>query len=392
MTAVAGRDARIDALRGFALGGILLVNIQSFLSGGASPVGYLPPGAGLADRVAYFVTATFVFGKFMPLFAMLFGAGFALLYAKLAARYDEPRALYRRRLTWLLVFGLLHGTFLYFGDITHTYALAGFFLLLHADGDTAAIGRATLRWWVGATVWLMATNFALPAYTPAELVALSEEIEDSALAAATLGYWAQWPTRAELFFWQVQSNIVNLPPTVALMMTGMLVQRAGWLRDFTAPAWGRALRLGLLLGLPAALAYGAWAVSHATALDNLAGQRNVLPLLTASLVLSFAYAAAFLRHAPAPVVHWLAPAGRMPLSNYLAQSVIMGVLLSGWGLGLGLRLSYWQLAVLALVIFALQLVVSRAWLARRDQGPLEAAWRAWTYRRAAPREPTRGSD
>jgi uncharacterized protein len=379
-----GRDARIDALRGAALGGILLINVQSFLSGAASPIGYLPADAGWADYVAYFLTATFVFNKFMPLFAMLFGAGFAMLYDKLKARYGNPRALYRRRLTWLLVFGLLHGLFLYFGDITHTYALAGFFLLLHADSDVAAVGRATLRWWLGALVWLMATNFAAPQYSAAELLAVAEQIEETALAAATLGYWAQWPLRAELFFWQVQSNIVNVPPTVALMMTGMLVQRAGWLRNPAAPGWQRAAQLGLAIGGPAALAYGAWAVLNAGPLDGLDGQRNWLPVLTVSLLLSFFYATAFLHRAPDAVVAWLAPAGRMPLSNYLLQSLLMGVLLSGWGFGLGRVLSYWQLAATALALYALQLGASRLWLARFAQGPLEAAWRAWTYRGAQP--------
>jgi uncharacterized protein len=385
VTGDGGRDPRIDALRGLALGGILLVNIQSFLSGGANPIGYLALDAGVADHVAYFLTAAFVFNKFMPLFAMLFGAGFALLYDKLATRYANPRALYRRRLVWLLVFGLLHGFFLYFGDITHTYAVAGFFLLLHVDSDVRAIGRATLAWWAGALVWLMAANFVLPAYTVDELLAINEQISESAAAAVELGYWAQWPLRAELFAWQVQSNLINVPPTVALMMTGLLAQRSRLLRDYAAAGWRRAARVGLLLGLPAALAYGTWAVVNATTLDNLAGQRDWLPVLTASLTLAFFYGAVFLRHAPAVLIAWLAPAGRMPLTNYLVQSLAMGLLLSGWGLALGATLGYWQTSALALAIFAAQLVASRAWLARHSQGPLESAWRRWTYRGAAPR-------
>ena len=73
------RDERIDALRGFALFGILLVNIQSFLYGATNPIGYLTPDASILDRAALFATAAFANLKFMPLFAMLFGAGFSLL-------------------------------------------------------------------------------------------------------------------------------------------------------------------------------------------------------------------------------------------------------------------------------------------------------------------------
>ena len=97
------RDERIDALRGFALFGILLVNIQSFLYGAANPIGYLTPDAGMVDRVVLFATAAFVNVKFMPLFAMLFGAGFSLLYAKLKTMTPEPRRIYRRRMLFLFV-------------------------------------------------------------------------------------------------------------------------------------------------------------------------------------------------------------------------------------------------------------------------------------------------
>ena len=95
--------------------------------------------------------------------------------------------------------------------------------------------------------------------------------------------------------------------------------------------------------------------------------------------LSFAYAALFFRHAPPALLRWLAPAGRMPLTNYLLQSIAMGALLSGWGLALAPRLGYAETAALGLAIFAAQLALSHWWLRRFGQGPLERAWRKWTY-------------
>src|SRR5262249_34828422 len=153
--------------------GILLVNIQSFVSGATNPVGFLAEGASVADRIAYFATAAFCAGKFMPLFGMLFGASFALLYDKLRASVPDPRSIYSRRLIALLVIGLLHGLFLYFGDITHAYALAGFVLLLHADSDATTIARATARWWVIAAVWTLALTapaMFVPAVDTADLI------------------------------------------------------------------------------------------------------------------------------------------------------------------------------------------------------------------------------
>jgi uncharacterized protein len=84
-----------------------------------------------------------------------------------------------------------------------------------------------------------------------------------------------------------------------------------------------------------------------------------------------------------PFIRCLAPAGRMPLTNYVAQSFVMGLLLSGWGLGLGAVFSRAELALLALAIVAVQIVASRAWIARFGQGPLEAMWRRATYGKEA---------
>ena len=107
-----------------------------------------------------FATAAFVNLKFMPLFAMLFGAGFSLLYAKLKTMTPEPRKIYRRRMFFLFVFGILHGVFFYFGDITQMYAVAGLVLLLYVDRDVAGIGRAARNWWIGMAVFA-AVMFAL---------------------------------------------------------------------------------------------------------------------------------------------------------------------------------------------------------------------------------------
>jgi uncharacterized protein len=385
LTGGRARDPRIDALRGLALAGILLVNIQSYLWGAVNPIGFLAPGASAPDRAAHFLTAAFVAGKIMPLFGLLFGGGFSLLLGKLVASVAAPVAVYRRRLAFLLVVGIAHGVFLYFADITHTYALAGFVLLLYADASAAALARATVRWWMFAAAW--ALLLSLPSLVDnAVPVDWLEEARLDFEISARLGYVDQWPVRIGLFTWQAQANLLGLPNIVALMMTGMLAHRAGWLADLDAPAWNRATALGLGVGMPAALGYGLWCAAHPGLEDSLVLPAWVLAMYFAGQALAFFYAAAFLRHAPESIIRWLAPAGRMPLTNYLLQSVAMGVLLSGWGLAWGADANYAQLSGLAIVVFALQVVASRWWLARHAQGPLEALWRAWTYRNAAPSE------
>jgi uncharacterized protein len=379
MTPLAARDPRVDALRGFALLGIVLVNVQSFLWGATNPVGYLAESASRAERVVYFLTAAFISMKFMPLFAMLFGAGFALLYRRLEALTAMPRPVYRRRMLFLFVFGILHGVLLYLGDITHMYAVAGLFLLAYVERDAAAIGRAARHWWVGTALFnaaliLLATRVAP---SPAELAndaALNFEIFSRA------DYAGQLPQRLREFGHMLIANLVGLPMTVALMLTGMTAARSGWLADRDAAAWRTASGIGLVVGLPASLLYGWWLLDEAVTLGLGASPLAATVPMLLSVPLAFFYASMFMRRAPAIVVRWFAPAGRMPLTNYFLQSVAMGALLSGWGLALGPQLNYWQTTLLGLGIFIVQMGLSRAWLAHMRQGPLEALWRAWTYR------------
>lgn len=375
------RDERIDALRGFALFGILLVNIQSFLHGATNPIGSLRPDAGALDRITLFATAAFVNVKFMPLFAMLFGAGFSLLYEKLQAITTEPRRIYRRRMFFLFVFGVLHGIFFYFGDITQIYAVAGLVLLLYADRDVAGVGRAARNWWIG-TAAFTALIFALmgPAVTlaPDQVAAVQSNIDVFSRGS----YIEQLPVRISEFGDQISGNFFGLPLTVALMLTGMLAQRAGWLQQRDARAWRTASTLGLLIGLPAALLYGYWLLSEVEAFGLAATPHAATVPMLLGVTLSFLYASVFLRRAPRSLIALLAPAGRMPLTNYLFQSIAMGALLSGWGLALGPHLNYFETAMLAFSIVVFQILLSQFWFGpmKMKQGPLEALWRAWTYR------------
>lgn len=267
MNGKSARDPRIDALRGAALAGILLVNIQSFLYGAINPIGFLETGASALDRIAHFVTATFVAGSSCRSSACYSGRA-SRCCGKLKSTTADPRAAYRRRLVFLFVVGIGHGLFLYFADITHAYALAGFVLLLYADREVALVARATLAWWVFAALWtllLIAPSIGAPSGVPVEWI---EEARLNFEASVRLGYLDQWPLRAGIFLWQVQANPLALPSVVALMMTGMLAHRSGWLEDLGTPAWSRAAILGLAVGLPAALGYGMWSASHVSLEEN----------------------------------------------------------------------------------------------------------------------------
>lgn len=383
----AARGARIeliDALRAFALFGILQINIQSFLWGAGDPLGGFRAAPDAGDALLYFATGTLVAGKFITLFALLFGLGFALQWRSLrrgGLDVAQARAAYRRRLAFLLAVGIAHGTLLYYGDILTAYALAGFVLLLHAGQRPAALARACRRWW-----FAFAALLAISLLLPADDAPNAEAMQARFALYATGSYAAQWTARLEDYGWATVSGAVfGLPLLLGLFTLGALAGRLGWL---THPqrhprVWRAAVWIGLA-ALPFAVA-GAWlnlvAASEAR-LDTLG-----FTLASLGIPLAALYLAAIVRWRAAPpvaaAIRWLAPAGRMPLTNYLLQSVLMGVLLSGWGLGWGAALGRGELALLALAIVVAQVAASRLWIARFGSGPVEALWRAFTYGRSA---------
>jgi len=383
----AARIELVDALRAFALFGILQVNIQSFVWGAGDPLGYFRTSASLADAAIYIAIGTLVSGKFMSIFAFLFGLGFALQWRGLVRRVGVASAgvIYRRRLRFLLAVGIAHGVFFYYGDILAFYALCGFVMLRFALARPARLARSVRNAWVLAVVWVLGglglwelgRRFA----GGDELVAVPAEALQRFAVYTEAGYLEQLFVRVEDF---VTLSISMLATSVfhvlALFLLGTLAGRLGWLAH--PRVWRVAIWIGLVAA-PLALA-GAWInfVEMRDRPGNPGGVGYLLQFVGSALACLYVALAARwrARRCMRSAIAWLAPAGRMPLTNYLVQSVLMGLLLSGWGLGLGAVLGRAQLAALGLAIVVMQVFASRAWIARYEQGPLEASWRAWTYR------------
>ena len=385
------RIERIDALRGLALMGILQVNIQSFTWGAGEPLGYLsrPPGA--VESVLYFVQAAFIQGKFYPIFAFLFGVGIALQTRKLRQRkcHDAPAvaSTYRRRLMFLLVLGIGHGVFLYCGDVLTAYAICALAFVSFAPTRLRSLPAFCL--WSGAAAVL---SIFLPVVLAGvlDLDSAGSEIPPSIVRAHDIycygGFLAQLRQRWIDELWQQIASIPTFwPQVIALIALGSLAGRLGWLEHpgRHRVVWRRAWAIGLAVGLPTALLGAAMSYVRTRDLPGAEGGWDQVVLGTSS-VLAAAYVAAAMYAFDQPwgrmARRWFASAGRMSLSNYLCQSVLMGVLLSGWGLGLGANASRAQLATLALLIFIAQVALSNRLLENFQQGPIEALWRRWTYR------------
>ena len=377
------RQPLVDALRGFALLGILVVNIASF-SSTYYGVGVPDPMAvSLAERCALFVR-TFVFEtKFYLLFSFLFGYSFTLQMqsAERDGKPFAPRML--RRLAGLWMLGLLHAVLLYHGDILTTYAVLGAVLLmLRRRGDVllarCAVGLvlATSLLWAGIG-YLLTLAGTLPetmrnAYAEAAVALAAYRGTPVTVVVQHLRELSQ--------IWWI-TGLVQAPTALAMFFAGFVAGRRGLFENATAhrALFRRTLYWGLAVGLPGAAVYA----FPSMRLDNVVREFYGLAatLLTAPF-LAAADAAGLVLLMQSPRGHVLesvlAPAGRMALTNYLMQSLVCAWLFLAYGLRWIGTVGPLAATAIAFTIFAAQLMLSRWWMNRFVYGPVEWLLRAFT--------------
>lgn len=373
------RDPFLDTLRGFALLGILWANLLFFQA--LNVLDPTPEPTALADpwdRAGYALTLALATGKFYPLFAFLFGAGLALMARRLAARGLSPGPPLRRRLLLLGLIGLLHGLFLWPGDVLLPYALAGGVGLLFLGRSPGTL----LRWGVGFLL-LAGLLVSLPPGEEGvrEVRALAQGFQEAHAAG-----FAPWPLRLGEWTLALLGNLLAFPMVLGLLLLGMAAVGAGL--PGALPRWQGILRPLASFLLPLALlVHGllAWRTAEALAAGRLGeayfGQGL---LLAAGPFLSLGYAALlallWLRLPPLQqALRPVAQAGRMSLSLYLLQSLLGTGLFYGFGLGLHREVGYALIPVLALGLWGLQVALAHLWLLRFPQGPLEWLWRRLAY-------------
>ncbi|BCW95037.1 MAG: DUF418 domain-containing protein [Fimbriimonadales bacterium] len=388
----------LDALRGIALLGILMVNMGSFK--GLSTLDQFPRPESLvqpADQTAFLLIQTLFTGKFYPIFAFLFGLGFALQIERLQARGVNATGIMLRRLLVLLGFGLLHGLFIWTGDVLFLYALCGMVLLLFARLSPRAVLYWVLGLWgvqllcclscSGVTFWWAATEDAQAAGGDF----FTTYIEQGRQAYAQSSYWVAQQFRfVEWLVMQVNAIFI-LPDVLLMFLIGLYFGKSGVFGQLDA--YRRTMGWLAVAGIPIGIALNAL---YATGVQNALRNENELQAygwLTLGIlfgpVLALGYVGAFcwLWSTAEGVQRLLAPvaaAGRMALTNYLTQSVVCTLLFYGYGLGLHAKVGVAQGAGIALALWGVQVVVSMLWLAQHAYGPMEWLWRSLTYGRRMP--------
>jgi uncharacterized protein len=380
----------LDVLRGVAVLGILLVNIDSFLGYGMAPPVGTPPGARY-DRIAAFLVEFLVQGKFYCLFSFLFGVGFAVFIARATARGRDAVALFKRRLVALLLIGGVHTFLIWYGDILTNYAVIGFALIPFLRRDDRAVLRAALLW-LASPVAFYLVLLALARFVPAGpasgggdglppfLVAALESFAHGSYPAVVKGNViftiANVVRRIVLMFY---------PRVFGMFLLGFYAGRVNFFAHLETHAalLRRICAFGFAVGLPLAFIGAAMGDSGSPRLPSASGlvEMAVETIATPALALAYAAGICLMYRSARTLMLVVAPVGRMALSSYLTHSVAGVLAFYGMGLGYYGQVSLTVGLALCFAMFAVQIVASRLWLSVAAFGPAEWLWRCITYRR-----------
>ncbi len=390
----AERIEALDVLRGVALFGIFIMNMPGFTHSLFTPPG--PHESGLDSLVVTLRELLFA-GKFNLMFGLLFGIGFSLQLGRLEAARPggDATLVYARRLAVLLAIGLVHAGLLWTGDVLVVYAVLGFVLLaLRRLPDRAVpvlIGLCLL--YPAVSDALRPELFSFETETVAAFEYQDFEASND-MAYGQGSFIDAARETARVFAWGYSSplGLFSYAAFYVQMATGILlgafVGRRRWVERL--PSLREAIHRAQLGALGLALLSGAlWFAFGGTSEE--AGSGTLASSLARSLgraALMAFYALSVLRLLefawPARLLRPFSFAGRMPLSNYLLQTLMGSFLFYGWGLGYWGRATPLAEAALAVALFfVVQLPLSAWWLSRFKYGPVEYVWRRLTYGRIA---------
>jgi uncharacterized protein len=391
------RIVSLDILRGFAILGILIMNIQSFSMVGAA---YFNPTAygdltGL-NRIVWILSHMVADTKFISIFSMLFGAGIVLFSTRLEERGVAPGPVHYRRIVGLLVIGLLHGFMLWSGDILTTYALVGTVVYLfwrRTPPTLLVVGLIATA--VSSALYAMAASSI--GYWPEEALLQiryfwnpDQAVKAFEIAAYTGGWGAQMASRVPAMIGALTASFWFFLAwrTSGMMLVGMALYKWGVLSAQRSRRFYACMAAaGLLLGYPV-IALGISRNSAAGWSLEYSFFRGSQYNYWGSLLVALGYIGVVMLIAKARpkggVAAWLAPVGRMAFTNYLMQTALMTTVFYGHGLGLFGQVERTGQILIVFAVWAFQIWFSRFWLARFRFGPAEWLWRSLTYGRPQP--------
>lgn len=402
------RHLELDALRGFAVMGILAMNIVTF---GLPEMAYISPavhgGSDPADMTAWLAAFVLADGKMRGLFSLLFGASMMLVIARAEDNGADPACVHYSRMGWLAVFGLAHFYFIWWGDILFLYAAAGSIAFLFREKEPRNLVILALLICIAYFLFMAAgfgSIYMLEAAARApgaseqairefQIVMESFGADPDSTASEIALYQGSWAGivadkfRNELFT-PLLVLINNIGETLALMLIGMALCKNGFLLGAAKTASYRHWAAwGIGIGGAFYLAIGLYLIASGfDLLDAL--NAAVAWTIPGRLLMTIGYAAALVllirSFSASPLILRVAAAGRAAFTNYLGTSIVMTAIFYGYGLGLFGKVGRWELYLFVIGGCLAMLAWSKPWLDRYRYGPLEWLWRSLARRQWQP--------
>lgn len=387
----------LDVLRGFALAGILIINAMSILAvNGSTPA--FTVDIPVLDRTLQDLILFFVESKFFTLFSLLFGIGFAIQIQSAEKQGNAFLPRISRRMFGLLIFGLLHIMLLWDGDILLIYAITGTLLIAFRN---TAFGR--IRKWVigllavpGILVFVVLIYTLLARLSDAGSATFAKN--DRSLAAEFANTDATQKLIQNSFIQGIGDRFHSylelspllfsrIPTVLAMFLIGLYLGRSNFIRMI--PEKIETLKRFRFWGLTIGFSLMFLIVTGTKFLPTISALVAIIEdQYLAGPILCLGYASAltlaFLKNPNRRIYRFFSRIGRMALTNYLSQSLVLTFVSYGWGLGLALKLNGFQVLGICIGLFVVQVVLSDMWLKKFKYGPLEWVWRCFTYWRVLP--------
>jgi uncharacterized protein len=392
------RIASIDVLRGFAVLGILIMNVQSFSMIGAA---YLNPNAygdlSGANYMVWFLSHLLADSKFMTIFSLLFGAGVVLMAGRREAAGKSATGVHYRRMLWLIVFGAVHGLVLWYGDILWTYGLCGLLIYLfrrRSNRTLIVLGLVVVGIGSLIAVFWQAT---MPYWPPEAVVEVGskwwappQEAVEAEVAAYRGGWSEQQSYRGATTTFMMTNHFLTeyMWRAGGLMLIGMALFRLGVFSAVRSRGFYlRMTTIGFGFGLPIVF-YGVlfceaseWSIRSAFFGGS---QFNYWASLLVAMGWIGLVMLACKDPRARPALDPLAAVGRMALSCYLLQTIICTTIFYGHGFGLYGAVSRVGQAGVVLAVWTALLIACPIWLRHFRFGPFEWLWRSLTYWKLQP--------
>ena len=365
----------IDAVRGLAILGILFMNITFHQNGYGNYAFFEQPL--LSDTIISLFNTLFLDGRFRSLFCLLFGAGLAIQYEVCEKRGRNFLDFSQARLKWLFVFGLVHGVFVFSGDILLYYSLCAFFILKHFTLSQDELKKKSINYLIVGSTIMLVGGFAMAFVFDmgAELPTRPSETFNEEAALWQSGYLTQLGIQASFML----STVIIAPFTMlwqsmGLMMFGAYLYRAGFFsHGFSSLAFKKLVVVAI-------------ATSIITALPQFLFEQVTLDVVPMFASISAIFCALVYAHVLINIKHtaawWyqsLINCGKVAFTLYLTQSIALAVLfrivMPAYFPEFIYNVTLLDLLLITLAFTVIQMVLANVITKHFSQGPFEALWR-----------------